>query len=324
MRHPYLVDLNNPDDWLYPIELIGPDGHKGEDQRTIHMPEGPDRLFHVTDSIMYPAPPDRAATDLHCHEHQSGWEDFFVDSGSMDLFVNGMKVVVTAGSIIHLQPFEAHGMNFHTPVKYRGFFHGLSNSDNSPYLAAVRADNPDVMSDPEFPPRDRQGEIDIFMRETPIWKDTPVEQCTTIRHINRPLAAFMLDGVTLKMITARWENGGHNEMWAFEMDKSFTAASDKYPLHTDMYYITSGQVKFTVINEEFTAGPECIVKIPKFARYTATALSDAVMYDVGGLPRWQAYLYDRESILLNAPDRAKDPATFKELRDKFGVQLVIG
>ena len=31
MRHPYLVDLNNPNDWLYPIELIGPDGHKGED-----------------------------------------------------------------------------------------------------------------------------------------------------------------------------------------------------------------------------------------------------------------------------------------------------
>jgi len=324
MKHPYLMDLNDKESWLYPIELKGPDGHKGEDQRTIHMPIGPDRLFCVTDSVMYP-PPEGRVNDPHYHDHPFGWEIFFVDSGSMDLYVNGMKVLVKAGDIIHLQTHEAHGMHFHSPVKYRGFMHGISNSDYAPELAVLREKNPgfNVWQDPELPEMFQIGGGKRIPREKPIWVEVPVEQCSTIRNINRPMATFKLDGVTMKMISARWENGGLCEMWAAEMDKGYTAKSVKYCSNMEMYYVTAGEIKFNVLGEEFIAKPECVVKAPKLGNFTIEALTDAVMYDVGGLPYWQSYMLDRASVEQYDPERAKDPATFAALRSRFGVQLSI-
>jgi len=232
MKQRYLVDLNNEDHWEYPAEFIRPDGSKSEEQRTLFMAEGPDRMYCVTDSVMYPRHPDDTSNLMMCHEHQRGWEDFFVDSGSMDLFVNGMKTVVTPGNIIHLQAYEAHGMDFHSPVKYRGFFHGLANYDNQEELYYLRKKNPQIMQDPEFQ-RVRQtgltgGGRDFYNREAPVWEEVPIEQNPSVRNISRPLATYKLDGITMKQITRRWENGGRCEMWAAEMVKGFTAATGEY------------------------------------------------------------------------------------------------
>jgi len=83
-------------------------------------------------------------------------------------------------------------------------------------------------------------------------------------------------------------------------------------------------VKFVIWGEDVGAGTECVVKVPALRNFSLTVLEDAVMYDVGGSPRWQAYFEDRASILKFDPARAKDPATFAALREKFGVQLSIG
>jgi mannose-6-phosphate isomerase-like protein (cupin superfamily) len=316
MKHPYLIDLNDSQNWLYPVELINPDGTKGEDQRTINMPEGSHRLFHVTDSVMYPSKKD----DLHCHEHQTGYEDFFVDDGGLDLYINGKKTYVAPGNIIHLQPLEAHGMQFHHPTKYRGFFHDLRNSDYSPDLAILRAKKPDAMKDSGLM-KLRMGNADFVMREQPEWIAVPPEQVAAVRNIGRPMAAFKLEGVTMKMITARWENGGVNELWAAEMDAGFHAEWEEYPTNTEMYYVTSGEIKFKVYDDEFIAYPECVVKIPKFASHSILAQTKAVMYDIGGLSRWYAFLQDRSSILKYDPERANKPETMVQLKTRFGCQI---
>ncbi len=71
-------------------------------------------------------------------------------------------------------------------------------------------------------------------------------------------------------------------------------------------------------DEEFTAYPECLVKIPKFADHSLQVLSKAVMYDIGGLTRWQALLEDYTSIRTYDPDRAKDPEAMERLKAKYG------
>ncbi|MCL2121512.1 MAG: cupin domain-containing protein [Clostridiales bacterium] len=326
MPHPYFLDFNNEDSWMYATAFIRPDGNKGEDQRTLSMPEGPDRLFYITDSVMYPPSPGSEATDLHCHEHYTGWEVFFVDEGSMDLYVNGKKVFVDAGSILHIQPYEAHAMRFYSPTKYRLFGHGMTINANTAVIPTLLARDPNFRDDPEYPVNSRRGGSDTgsFGRETPVWEEAPVEQCSTVRHISRPLATFKLDGVTAKMITARWENGGINELWAYEMEKGFKVKTRKFCTQPQMYYVTAGQVKFTVFDEEFIAKPGCVVKVPKLGNCSIEALTDAVIYDVGGLPRMQAYMLDRASILKYDPERAKDPATFANLREKFNIQLLLG
>ena len=88
-----------------------------------------------------------------------------------------------------------------------------------------------------------------------------------------------------------------------------------------MYYVSEGEVRFRVYTEEFTAGPECVVKIPKFASHSLTALNNSVLYDIGGTTRWHALFQDYDSILTYDPARARDAETIGALKAKYGCQI---
>jgi len=319
MKHPYLIDINDQDNWIFPQVLKRPDGTAGEDQRTIHIGEGVHRLCTVTDSIMYPNN-EAGQGNMHFHEHQEGYEYFFLDSGGMDLFVDGKKTCVEPGSIIFFQPFQAHGMSFHEPSKYRGVMHDFKNSDTARERALLKQKRPDIAESPDYMPRFVVPKFDSAAREEFPCVEVPAEQVSAVRHISRPLQTFELEGVTMKMITARWENGGVNEMWAAEMEPGFFAEWIEFPTENEMYYITEGEIEFKVYDEEFTAYPECFVKIPLYASHSIRVKTKAVMYDINGLPRWQAFLQDRAAI-LNDPSRAGNPEHIENLKMKYGIQI---
>jgi len=318
MKHPFLIDLNDEENWINP-QVLGarPDGSRGEDQRTIHLGQGVHRLFCVTDSVMYPGDP----ANVHFHEHTMGYECFFVDSGGMDLYVDGKKTYVAPGSLIHLQPRQAHGMSFRAPTKYRGFFHDMKNSDTALERALLRKNRPDIVHEPDYMARFVSSQHDTIRRDPFACVEVPVEQVSAVRHISRPLDTFVLEGVTMKMITARWENGGVNEMWAAEMAPGFHAEWVEYPTETEMFYVTAGEIEFKVYDETFIARAECVVKLPIFAPRSMTVLKEAVMYDIGGLTRWQAILQDYTSLLKNDPSKIQDPAEMAALREKYGCQI---
>jgi quercetin dioxygenase-like cupin family protein len=318
MKHPYLLDLNDSDSWLYPIEIFGPDGHKGEDQRTINMPEGVHKQFCVTDSVMYPG--KVLGGDLHFHEHRVGYEIFFVDSGGLDLYMFGKKTYVAPGNILHIQPYQAHGMDFHAPTKYRGFFHDLGNSDNAAVYAVLREKLPEVPKDQALAMK-LMGMSDFFPRELPDAVEIPVEQMISVRNINRPMAEFELEGASVKMLTARWENGGINELWGAQLKKGFHAEFYDYAPTTELYYVTDGEIEFNVYGETFVAHKECVIKIPKLATRSIKALTDATIYDIGGLTQWYAFFQDRASILKNDPARAAKPETWEELKTKYDCRI---
>jgi quercetin dioxygenase-like cupin family protein len=318
MKHPYLVDLNDEENWLYPQTFRGPDGNKEEDQRTVSLGQGEHRLFCFTDSVMYPKAGEVDPAKIPFHEHSKGYEYFFIDGGSIDLFVDGKKARVEAGNVVFYQPHQAHGLIFHEPTKFRGFFHDMTNSDTAYERSLLRKYRPEIMKGRDYFTKILSIEHDTIPREPIVCEEVPVEQMSVVRNINRPLETFHLDGVTMKMLTARWENGGVNELWAAEMEPGFFAEWVQYPAAPEMYYITEGEVRFRVYDEEFTAHPECLVKIPKFADHSLQALSKSVMYDIGGLTRWQALLEDYTSICTYDPDRAKDPEAMEKLKAKYG------
>ena len=272
----------------------------------------------MTDSVMYPSELDTG--NMHFHEHTEGYEYFFVDSGGMDLYVDSKKTYVAPGSIIFFQPYQAHGMSFRAPTKYRGVFHDMKNSDTANERAILRKNRPDVVKLPDYGARFVMSQHDTVRRESFKCEEVPAEQVSAVRHIDRPMETFELEGVTMKMIAARWENGGINEMWAAEMEPGFYAEWVEYPTENEMYYITEGEIEFKVYDEVFTAYPECFVKIPLFASHSIKALKKSVMYDIGGLTRWQALLQDRTAIVSD-PARAADPAVIENLKEKFGCQI---
>ena len=52
----YVIDLKDESNWLFPTKGYNPDGSVSEDQRTIVLPEGMDRRYCFTDSVMHKSP----------------------------------------------------------------------------------------------------------------------------------------------------------------------------------------------------------------------------------------------------------------------------
>ncbi|MBQ6603419.1 MAG: cupin domain-containing protein [Eubacterium sp.] len=313
----YIIDLKDESNWLFPTKGYNPDGSVSEDQRTIVLPEGMDRRYCFTDSVMHKSPDPGPYVKMH--EHHQGYETFFVESSSMYFYINGKKTLVEAGKIIHMQPYQAHSFIFNGDVQFRGTFHDWNCVDDSVATNALEEHFPDAKKDPEFF-RLLCSNIDLHMRGIADCEEVPPEQVSAVKDPKHPMAAFAIDGAVLKMITARWENGGKKEIWLAEMEPGFCAKWDDYPVTQDLFYVQSGKVKFNIYGEDYTAGSGCLVKIPKYAPRSFEVLEDTAMYDLGGITRWYALVADFAALKKYEPEQATKEA-FDEMRKKYGCQV---
>ena len=320
-----VIDLNDHDaSWLIPWKQVAPDGYVGEYQSTILMAEGPHREYSVTDSIMCAKRPEQTEDEASSfsHAHKNGFETFFVDSGWMYLYVDGRKVKVTPGDIIHLQPTQQHAMAFMEDVKYRGFFHDLNSLDFAEIAQHLKDKMPEAAADPEFQKvRAEVGGMDMIMRERPVYKEVPTEEVRAVKNPDRPYASYEFPGCTVGVITTRWENAGVNEMICARLKKGAAVTWNPYPRERELYYVRHGLCEFTVYGEKHIAKEGCIVNIPRFAPHSLLALEDSEIYDMGGKPQWFAFLQDYEAIRTYDPKRLEKPETLTELRKKFGVEV---
>lgn len=316
MDYQYLIDVNDEKNWLCPIINAEADGTVWEEARTIHYPYGPESLMRVTDSVFHPQP----AT--HIHYHRAAYEIFFWSMAPFDLYHDGKVATVEPGCISLVRPYEPHGFGFKETTRKVGFFHHVPMAEEDGLASALlRAHDPTARKSPDFP--DSVGVFADFVHgENPAgyeritWQEMP-----GVRHLSKAISTEKFDGVTMKLIIARWETGGVKEIWAAEMEKGFRAESVRYPSKAEMFYITDGEVKFKIYDDEFVAHKECIVKIPKYARYEIEALSDAVMYDVNGQTDWFNYFLERKTILTAEPARLDDPDNVKALKRKHFMDI---
>ena len=317
MKYAYLIDLLDPECYLSVSQLFEHEtGELAEDQRIISLPEGPNEIFDFTDTIMY-----RTAK---YHEHSVGWETFFITTGCCELTVGGKTCLLEPGDIIHVQPWQAHQMHFPKPTVYRGIFHGINMSGSVMSLAYISKVNPDLMRRRMTPEGRYLMRRDNIIRETPVSVFVPKEEVSAARTPDKPLNTFELDGVVMKQYTGRWENNGISELWKAEMVDGFTVEFHNDNPNADMFYITEGNVKFTVAGEEFIAYHDCLVKIPKFTPRAFTAQGPAVMYDLAGMTHWLDLLEDAKSIKMNAPERWADKEVIADLkeRNKYYVEFL--
>ena len=287
MDYRYLIDLNDEKNWLFPIVNREENGNVWEEARTIHFPMGKESLMRVTDSVFPPQP------NAHCHYHRDAYEIFFWSMAPFDFYSGGKMAEVEPGCITLHRPYEPHGFAFHDLTRKVGFFHRMDMTlEDGMCGALLREKRPDARKQPDFP---KVGPVlpDIIRAGDPVgWPRVPWQEMDSVRHISHPMAVERLDGITMKMLIARWETGGVKEVWAAEMEKGFTAQSNPYPLKTEMLYVTEGEVRFTVYDDTFIAKRECIVKLPKYGEYRVEALTDAVVYDVGGQTEWFTFFRD--------------------------------
>jgi len=316
LPYQYLIDLNDSNNWQFPVVNKEADGTIWEEGRTVHFPMGREGLFRVTDSVFYPQP------NSHIHYHRNAYEVFFWSKAPFDFYSGGKVAEVEPGCITLHRPYDPHGFGFRGVSRKVGFFHRMDMTlEDGLCGALLREKRPEARSDPDFP-RFGPAPPDFVHCEDPInYRRVPWQEMDSVRHISRPLAEEHFDGVTMKMLIARWEAGGVKEIWAAEMEKGFCAFSNTYPLKTEMLYVTSGEVKFTVYDDTFVARRECIVKLPKYGEYRIEALTDATVYDVSGQSEWFNYFVERKSICAADPTQTADSEKMKQLKFQHSIEI---
>ena len=133
---------------------------------------------------------------------------------------------------------------------------------------------------------------DFYRRDRSVFTEVPAAEVAAVRNPARPKISYEFEGVTMKQLSARWENGGVCELWCADMAAGFHAEWTECPKHREQLYIREGTVRITVYDEEYTATAGCLVNIPKFAPHSLTALSRSQVYDCCGQTMWEAFLRD--------------------------------
>lgn len=318
---PYVLDLDDHEGSGIPTMIrYHANGEREEEMSPVLDGEGPHGLYNVTDTVMCRMPtgvtPEEASKMAHMHT--SGYETFFVDSGSMYLYTDGKRTIVRTGDIVHLQAGQMHSMASLEDVKWRGFFHDLDSFLDASQVTAVTQRIPEAADDPAF--NRAKLAADFIRCEPPVFRDVPPEEMGAVRNPARPLAAYRFDGLTVKVIVPRWENAGVTECVMAEIA---AGGSLRWGYHSyrEQYYVRRGRVKLSIFGEEHVAQKACIINVPKLAPFTLTALEDAEIYDMGGQTRWFAWLQDLESVRTYDPARLGDAEAMQALKDKFGVPL---
>ena len=317
----FLYDLKTPETtWRGSGKHFWPSGKVASEAGMITDAEGPHGLYWFLDTIMHEVPEDMRATWQMPHYHIHGYETFFVDSGSLWLYIDGMKAKASKGDIVHLQAGQSQGMLFLDDVKWRGTYHDFATYPESGDVSRVKAYLPELADDPELNALAPRGFMDSNPMEPFLCREVPTEQCPAIKNISRPHASYAFPGCSFKIVVERWENGGVKELDCAVMEPGFTAEWVKYPPLRELFYLRSGKVKFTICGKEFIADEECVINAPRFMPRKLEVLEKAELYDLGGQPYWSLFLQSYASIQHYDPQRLT-PETVAALKKKFRIQV---
>jgi len=318
----FLFDLKTPEKtWKGGIaHSYFPNGQVSSDVGTVTDAEGEHGLYWFLDSLMYKTPEESLGKTTMPHFHWHGYETFFVDSGSLYLYIDGKKALAKKGDIVHLQAGQSQGMAFLDNVKWRGTYHDFETYAEFREVSMVKQYMPELANDPELNALAPRGHMDSNPMEPFLCTEVPTVECSAIKNISRPHASYDFPGVSLKVVVERWENGGVKELECAVMEPGFTAKWVKYPLLKELFYVRSGRVKFNILGREFIADDECVVMAPRYAPRSIEALEKTELYELGGQSYWSLFMQNYMSIRHYDPDRLT-PETVSALKKKFGIQI---
>ncbi|NLA86235.1 MAG: cupin domain-containing protein, partial [Clostridiales bacterium] len=255
MEYKFVIDLDDHEgSGITTKYRYSKNGEIEEEMSSVQDGEGPHMLYNCTDTVMNKVPSDKTFDEASAmsHEHRYGFEIFFIDSGRMYVYIDGVRVLVETGDILQLQPGQQHAMASLEDVKFRGFFHDLDAFTNGIKNQELLKLMPEAADDPDF--RALAMGKDHIKRERPFYVDVPAEKVPAIRNPKRPYAEFEFEGATVKIINPRWDEWGVCELICAEMEPGFTVNWVKYPTNRELFYVRNGKVKFTICGKDYIAG----------------------------------------------------------------------
>lgn len=311
MKHPFLINLLDPEDCISVHEDIDRDNNFLKERlRLILPPVGPDENNEVTDSLFF------KGNEAHHHVHTRGYETFFVGDGEIELTVRGRKCHVTDGDIIHIGPWDAHRMIWLKDTPWRGVFHQMNITQAMVDKMLVQENCPDTGDDDYYLQIYRESNQAIN-KPSPVAVDVPKSEITEVRTPDFAFATHKFDGITLRQKVGRWETGGVKEIWELVLEDGFYAKWSKPNPLAYVYYIKEGSVRFSVYGNEFVAPHDSIVHIPTYAVHSFKSEGSSVMYDLAGGSMTLDFISDCESYKAISPEKLEDKEFFFKLAESY-------
>lgn len=314
MKHPYLINLNDPEDVIaHYIDCDRDAGFVKERMDLLVENLDYDNTHELTRSVFYPT------NVMENHVAKRGCETMIVLGGEIELVSRGRRCHVTKGDIMHFGAFSSHRMHWLKETPWIGYFNKMNITRPAKDKDLLSRNCPE-MTDEEL--ADIFGEsYDLYYLAEPVAVDTPKSEIETVRTPDFAFATFDIGGAILRQKVGRWETEGEFELWDVHMEPGFYASSPKPCPRPCIFYVTEGNVKFKVFNEEFEAPADSIVHLPPYAVFSFEALKKSKMYDYSIGCMLYDYLSEIKSYRVNNPEKLKDEAFVKALQKKWGCYI---
>ncbi|MDR1157276.1 MAG: cupin domain-containing protein [Oscillospiraceae bacterium] len=306
MKHKYLIRAYDKRDWLFELD----DGT--ECVRQFTLPVGPYEKNEMSDTVYH------RGDNTPYHEHEQGCETFFIVKGSVEVTVRGKRCIASAGDMLHLMPGVPHGFVFlEEGTVWRELFQSINMAQSTLNKNLIKSRYPGLYYEPDFRRRYLGGAKNIE-RFPPVVTNVPKENLPEIRTPSFALSAFSFDGVELRQKVGRWECGQLKEIWHASLRQGVRIDWDIPYGDWELYYIETGEIRFTILDESFVAGPDTIVHIPPYAVHSLEVLRDACLYDCDCSAKLLSLLEDHAALLASDPDRLSTEEARRDFLHKYG------
>lgn len=309
MKHKYLINAYDQNDWLFELD----DGTECVHQFT--LPVGPyeknemsDTIYHAGDSAAY-------------HQHAEGYETFFIVKGAVEVNIRSKRCVLSPGDIIHLVPNTPHGFVYlEEGTVWRELFQGVNMAQGTVNKNHIKDNFDGLYFQPEFR-RKYLGLAKNIARQAPVCQDVPKESLHEIRTPDFAFNQYNFPGVELKLKVGRWECANVKEIWHASLKKGVKIAWDEPYGEWELFYVTEGKIKFTVMGEEFVAGPDSIVHIPPYHTHSIEVLEDGALYDCGCPVNLLALLEDYTAFMAREPARLEEKQALRDFLFQYNCHV---
>lgn len=302
----YVIHMNDSADWLR---------HYDEGTQVVNdfiLPVGPHQKDEMSDTIYH-----KDAT-VPYHQHRRGVETFYIAAGSVECFIRGRRFIALTGDMIHLPPHTPHGFHFlEEGTIWRELFQEIDMSQGILEKNTVMQNYPELLKDDEFLVVYRGGRNEL-RREPPVCETVDRTEMHELRTPEFAFSEYHGDGFDLKLKVGKWETGGVKEVWHASLKQGLKVSFDYPHPHYELYYVTGGRIKLTVLGEEFIAEKDTLIRIPPFRKHSFEVLEDATLFDYGGETDLMALLEDYKSVMTNDPARLNDPTAHTAFLRKYG------
>lgn len=314
MKHPYMINLKDPDDCIGKYVDMDRDADFVKERMDLLLEIlGPGETCEVTRSVFY------KDNEAHCHMAKRGFETFVVGEGEFEVTVRGRRCRVSKGDILHFGSFNAHRMKWLKDTPWIGLFHNMNISQPTKDKMLLSEKCPE-MNDKELADV-FSASYDLYDLAPPVTTDVQKTEIYEVRPKGFAFAEFEYDGVALRQKVGRWETDGIYEIWEYDMEDGFLAGNSRPDPNPCVYYVTGGSVRFKVFDDEFIAPEESIVHIPPYGIHSFRSEGKSSLLSLKGGAMLFDLISEWKSYEANDPEKLKDAVFVGELKKKYNCYI---